>query len=102
MALYGLLQRMSDNPVVALNYAVAAAMVHGPNAGLDLLNDLDTDRKLRGHYRLHAVRAHLYEMAGDNERARGSYRAAADGTTSMPERDYLNAKAARLRPNRDM
>ena len=102
MALYGLLQRMSDNPVVALNYAVAAAMVHGPNAGLDLLNDLDTDQKLRGHYRLHAVRAHLYEMAGDNERARASYRAAADGTKSTPERDYLNAKAARLRPNRDM
>src|SRR5262249_44151691 len=65
LVLYELLKRMSDNPVVALNHAVAAAMVHGPRAGLDLLRALDSDPRLSGHHRLHAVRAHLLELAGD-------------------------------------
>ncbi|HSU97609.1 MAG TPA: sigma-70 family RNA polymerase sigma factor [Gemmatimonadaceae bacterium] len=96
MALYGVLKRMSNNPMIALNYAIAAAMVEGPAAGLVLLDELDTEEKLRGHYRLDAVRAHLYEMAGDDVRATRHYRAAADGTASIPERDYLNMKAARV------
>ena len=33
LALYGLLKRMSDNPMVTLNHAIAAAMVHGPRRG---------------------------------------------------------------------
>lgn len=96
LALYGLLEQMSDNPMVALNRAIAAAMVHGPSAGLELLKPLDTDARIRGHYRLDAVRAHLLEMAGDHERAVVHYRAAAERTTSIPERNYLITKAARL------
>ena len=96
LALYGLLARLSDNPVVALNRAIAAAMVHGPAAGLALVQALDGDARLGGHYRLDAVRAHLHEMAGDPERAVAHYRAAAERTTSPPERDYLRARAARL------
>jgi RNA polymerase sigma factor (sigma-70 family) len=95
-ALYGLLKRMSDNPMVALNHAIAAAMVQGPRAGLELLKTLDTDTRIAGHYRLTAVRAHLCEMAGDPEGAVAHYRAAAERTTSIPERNYLIAKAARL------
>jgi predicted RNA polymerase sigma factor len=87
---------MSDNPMVALNHAIAAAMVHGPAAGLELLKALDTDARMSGHYRLDAVRAHLFEMAGDHERALAHYRAAAERTSSIPERNYLNTKAARL------
>jgi RNA polymerase sigma factor (sigma-70 family) len=96
LALYGLLKRMSDNPMVALNHAIAAAMVHGPPAGLKLLEALDADGRLAGHYRLDAVRAHLLELAGDRQAAIARYRAAAEGTTSTPERDYLTARAARL------
>ena len=96
LALYGLLKRMSDNPMVALNHAIAAAMVHGPVVGLELLTALDGDRRMGGHYRLDAVRAHLLEMAGDYERAIAHFRAAAERTTSIPERNYLTAKAARL------
>jgi predicted RNA polymerase sigma factor len=96
LALYGLLKRMSDNPMVALNHAIAAAMVHGPASGLELLAPLDADSRLAGHYRLDAVRAHLLEMAGDREAAIRHYRAAAGRTTSIPERDYLITQAARL------
>ncbi|MDQ3426773.1 MAG: ECF-type sigma factor [Gemmatimonadota bacterium] len=95
-ALYGLLKRMSDNPMVALNHAIAAAMVHGPMVGLELLKALDTDPRMNGHYRLDAVRAHLLEMAGDHDRALAHYRAAADRTTNIPERSYLTTKAAHL------
>ena len=96
LALYGLLRRMSDNPMVALNHAIADAMVHGPEAGLRLLAALDQDPRLSGHYRLDAVRGHLFEMARDRERALEHYRAAAEATASLPERNYLMGKAARL------
>jgi RNA polymerase sigma factor (sigma-70 family) len=96
LALYGLLKRMSDNPMVDLNHAIAAAMVHGPEAGLSLLAALDADPRLEGHHRLAAVRAHLYERAGDAAAAILHYRAAAERTSSIPERNYLLLKAARL------
>ncbi|MFI7439310.1 RNA polymerase sigma factor [Nonomuraea indica] len=94
LALYGLLERMSGNPMVSLNKAVAAAMTHGPATGLALLDDL-ADR-LGGHHRFHATRAHLREMAGDLAAAVADYRTAAGRTTSIPERDYLTTRAARL------
>jgi RNA polymerase sigma factor (sigma-70 family) len=96
LALYDLLRRMSDNPMVSLNHAIAAAMVHGPQAGLELVAALDRDPRVRGHYRLDAVRGHLFEMTGDRRRALAHYRAAADGTASLSERNYLLTKAARL------
>jgi RNA polymerase sigma factor (sigma-70 family) len=94
LALYGLLEQMTGNPIVTLNRAVAAAMAHGPSAGLALLDEVD--ERLTGHYRLDAVRAHLLEMAGDPEAALTRYRAAASRTTSVPERHYLATQAARL------
>jgi RNA polymerase sigma factor (sigma-70 family) len=96
VALYELLERMSPNPMITLNHAVAVAMVRGPEAGLDLLATLDGDERVTGHHRLAAVRAHLLEMAGDRAAAVASYRAAARRTTSVPERRYLEARAARL------
>jgi RNA polymerase sigma factor (sigma-70 family) len=96
LALYGLLKRMSDNPMVTLNHAIAAAMVQGAQVGLELLKALDADERLAGHHRLDAVRAHLLEMAGDRQGARAHYHLAASRTTSIPERNYLTTKAAQL------
>lgn len=96
MALYGLLMRMSDNPMVALNHAIAASMVEGPARGLELIAALEADQRITGHYRLDAVRGHLHQMAGERARAIEHYRAAAQRTASIPERDYLLGKAARL------
>jgi predicted RNA polymerase sigma factor len=95
LALYGLLERISPNPMATLNRAVAVAMVKGPVEGLAVLATLDDDDRLAGHHRLDAVRAHLLEMAGDDEGARASYRLAARRTTSIPERRYLEARLAR-------
>ena len=96
LALYGVLERMSDNPMVTLNRAIATAMVHGPRAGLEELAPLDGDERLSGHFRLDAVRAHLLERAGDCQAAIALYRAGAEKTTSIPERNYLMMRAARL------
>jgi RNA polymerase sigma factor (sigma-70 family) len=96
LALYDLLRRISDNPMVALNHAVASAMVHGPTKGLELLDVLQADARLADHHRLDAVRAHLLELTGDREEAARWYRAAASKTGSLPERDYLLTQAARL------
>jgi RNA polymerase sigma factor (sigma-70 family) len=96
LALYGLLLRMTDNPMVVLSHAIAAAMVHGAVHGLELMKALDADPRLAGHYRLDAARAHLHELAGDRERALAHYRAAAERTASIPERNYLIARAARV------
>ena len=94
LALYGLLEQLTGNPVVTLNKAVAAAMADGPEAGLALLDEVD--ERLAGHYRLDAVRAHLLEMVGDTAGALEHYRAAAARTTNLPEQRYLALKAARL------
>jgi RNA polymerase sigma factor (sigma-70 family) len=96
VALYELLERISPNPVITLNHAVAVAMVRGPQAGLDMLHGLDGDERMTRHHRLEAVRAHLLEMAGNDEAALSSYRIAARRTTSLPERRYLESRAARL------
>ena len=96
LGLYELLEQLAPGPMVSLNRAVAVAMVVGPAAGLDLLRQLESDRRLAGHHRLHATRAHLLEMSGDTAGAVTSYRAAARRTTSLPERRYLTGRAARL------
>jgi RNA polymerase sigma factor (sigma-70 family) len=101
LGLYDLLERLAPNPMVTLNRAVAVAMVQGPNAALDLLDTLDTDERLVDHYRLFAVRAHLLEMEGDRDAALSGYRAAARRTTSIPERRYLESRAARLRDSQE-
>lgn len=82
--------------MVRLNHAVAAAMVYGPKVGLDLIAPLESDPRLSEHHRLSAVRGHLCERAGDYEAAIRHYRTAAMRTTSVPERNYLMMKAARL------
>ncbi|MEV7021286.1 DUF6596 domain-containing protein [Kitasatospora sp. NPDC093558] len=96
LALYDLLLQYDANPVVALNRAVAVAMVHGPAAGLALLAELEADRRLARHHRLFAVRGHLLELRGELGEAAKAYREAAARTASAPERRYLAGRARRV------
>jgi RNA polymerase sigma factor (sigma-70 family) len=97
VALYTVLMRMSDNPIVALNHAVAVAMVRGPAEGLALLEKLDGDPRVKDHYRLDAVRGHLLERSGKVAASLRYYEAAAEKTASIPERNYLLLRLTRLR-----
>jgi predicted RNA polymerase sigma factor len=96
LALYELLRQVDSGPVVALNHAVAVAMVRGPWAGLDLLAGLQSDQRITAGHRFHAVRAHLLELAGDRDGARQGYLDAAHRAASLPHQRYLNSRAARL------
>jgi predicted RNA polymerase sigma factor len=69
-------------------------MARGPDAGLALLDGLG--ERLGDHHRLHSVRAHLLEQAGDSAAAIAEFRAAAARTTNLREQQYLTTKAARL------
>ncbi|MGW0324740.1 hypothetical protein [Nocardia sp. NPDC003183] len=82
--------------MVTLNFAVAVAMTSGPRAGLELLDGLDDDPRMARHHRLHAVRAHLQDLAGDHVEARTNYQLAARYTTSLPEQRYLRDRADNL------
>jgi RNA polymerase sigma factor (sigma-70 family) len=89
-ALYDVLLAASpDNPVLRLNHAVAVAMTRGPRAGLALLDGLDPV-----DYRHDVARAHLLEMAGDQQAAAAAYRAAADRAPSLRHRRYLLGRIA--------
>lgn len=98
LALYEVLDAISPNPMASLGQAVALAMVQGPDAGLAKLALLDDDRRLASNHRLHAVRAHLVELLGDNDIARSGFLAAAELTESAREKEYLEGRAARLEP----
>lgn len=93
LALYTVLLRVADNPMVRLSHAIATAMVHGPEAGLRLVSTLEQDPRMTGTHRIDAVRGHLHEMAGDRVAAERHYRAAAARTNSLPERLYLLRRA---------
>jgi RNA polymerase sigma factor (sigma-70 family) len=99
LSLYLVLERFTPTPVVRLNRAVATAMVHGPQAGLDLLASVESDSRTATYHRLAAVRAHMLEMAGDFGAAQRDYLLAARRTTSLPERRYLELRAARAGVN---
>ncbi len=96
VALYDLLMQLSDNPLVALNRAVAVAMAEGPVRALDLLTTLEADERIAGDRRLYAVRAHLLEMVGDRAGARASYLEAAERATNLVQQRFLYGRAARL------
>jgi predicted RNA polymerase sigma factor len=93
-ALYGLLERITDNPIVTLNRAVAVGMADEPQAGLAIVDTVAG--RLSGNARLDAVRGYLLERAGDLDGAVVAYRAAAARSTSILEQRYLVMCAARL------
>jgi RNA polymerase sigma factor (sigma-70 family) len=96
LALFQLLETIAPGPMVTLNRVVAVAMVHGPQAGLEVLEPLESDERMARHHRLHAVRAHLLETAGRPGDALESYRTAARYATSAPEKRYLEGRASAL------
>jgi RNA polymerase sigma factor (sigma-70 family) len=96
LGLYELLELTAPNPFTTLNRAVAVGLVHGPRAGLDLLDALRQDKRMARHHRLLAARAHMLERAGQRAEAAEAYAQAARLSTSTPERRYLAAQATRL------
>jgi RNA polymerase sigma factor (sigma-70 family) len=93
LVLYELLTALAPSPMVTLNRIVAVAMARGPGVALAELDAAATDPTLAGHYRVDAVRAHLLDELGERDEARRHYRLAARRTRSLPEQQYLLARA---------
>ncbi|WP_147917022.1 RNA polymerase sigma factor [Ruania zhangjianzhongii] len=94
--LYDLLGRVAPSPTTTLNRAVAVAMAHDARTGLQMTDPLLDHPEGVEEHRVHAVRAHLLELAGDRAAAAEHYRQAARLTTILPEQRYLLRRLAAL------
>ncbi len=92
LQLYDLYLTIAPSPIVELTRAVAVAEVHGPEAGLGIVEGLD----LGGYYVFHAIRADLLTRLGRNAEASAAYSAAIDASGNAAERDFLAAKRRAL------
>jgi len=96
VALYDVLLGMAASPVVALNRAVAVAMRDGPEAGLNIVDNLLEQGELAGYHLAHAARADLCRRMGRAADARRSYRNALLLTRQEPERRFLERRLGEL------
>lgn len=94
VALYGVLAEVMPSPVVELNRAVAISMAHGPQAGLDLVDQLAAEPALRSYHLLPSVRGDLLRKLGREAEARAEFERAAALTSNERERE-LSAQQAR-------
>lgn len=90
--LYDHLLAISPNPIVALNRAAAVAEVHGPQAGLDLIEQ----NELRDHHLYHTIRADLLNRLGRSQEAAVAYEIAIARTENDAERRFLERKRSKL------
>jgi RNA polymerase sigma-70 factor (ECF subfamily) len=95
--LYDALLRIGPSPIVALNQAVAVAMRDGPEAGLDLIDDILANGDLADYHLAHAARADMCRRLGRNAEARESYELALDLVKQEPERRLLHKRLQELR-----
>ena len=90
--LYGALERYQRSPLIALNQAVAVAMVEGWPTGLTLLDEIEQAGALSRHHLFHATRAELLRRAGEYQRAEVAYRRALAHCKNDVERRYLERR----------
>jgi RNA polymerase sigma factor (sigma-70 family) len=94
VALYDAVVQLAPSPVVELNRAVAVGMAFGPAAGLDLVDSLVAEPSLKSYHLLPAVRGDLLRKLGRSEEARAEFERAASLTENVPEREFLQRRAA--------
>jgi RNA polymerase sigma-70 factor (ECF subfamily) len=99
-ALYDRLVEMVPKAVVVLNRAVAIAMARGPEAGLDLVDELEVSGALAGYYLLSATRADLLRRLGRHGEAATAYQRALELVRTDPERRYLAKRLTEVSTHR--
>jgi predicted RNA polymerase sigma factor len=96
VALYDALEQVAPSPVVALNRAVAVGMAFGPAAGLELVDELESEPALANYHWLPSVRADLLARLGRHAEAREAFERAAEMTRNERERELLLQRAREL------
>ncbi|EMR13875.1 RNA polymerase [Methylophaga lonarensis MPL] len=92
LGLYDVLVQRYPSPVIALNRAVAVAMLEGPEAGLKSIEYLNASGELDNYHLLHAAKADFYRQLKHHDKARAAYQQALQLTTQQPERAFLQAR----------
>ena len=95
--LYGVLAGVQPSPVVELNRAVALSMAYGPQAGLDLVDQLVAEPSLRNYHLLASVRGDLLMKLGRPAEAQAEFERAAGLTRNGPERELTTLRAQQAR-----
>jgi RNA polymerase sigma-70 factor (ECF subfamily) len=95
-ALYGVLERLSPGPVIALNRAVAVAMGEGLSRGLAMIDELGSSGDLGAYYLFHAARADILRRLARSQEAAEAYRHALSLTANQVEQDYLRRRLSQL------
>jgi RNA polymerase sigma-70 factor (ECF subfamily) len=93
VALYDELLERMPSPIVELNRAVAVSMASGPQAGLELVDELMTMPALESYHLRPRVRGDLLVMVGRQDEARAEFERAASMTRNARERELLLARA---------
>jgi RNA polymerase sigma-70 factor (ECF subfamily) len=96
VGLYDALLAVWPSPVVALNRAVAVAMMDGPAAGLAVLDSVADDPRLAAYPYLPATRADLLRRLGRADEAARAYQAALSLATNRAERHFLARRLAEV------
>jgi RNA polymerase sigma-70 factor (ECF subfamily) len=94
VALYDAVAQLAPSPVVELNRAVAVGMAFGPAAGLELVDALVHEHRLKSYHLLPAVRGDLLRKLGRPDEARAEFERAASLTENVRERELLQRRAA--------
>ncbi len=92
LRLYDVLERSQPSPVIALNRAVAVAMVNGPRSALELIDAIVASGNLDGYHLLYSTRADLLRRMGANEEAAQAYLKALELVTNDSERRFLERR----------
>jgi RNA polymerase sigma-70 factor (ECF subfamily) len=95
--LYDLLAEIMPSPIVLLNRSVAVAMAHGPQAALELIDELAATGELDEYHLLHAARADMLRRLGSNDEAAESYQTALEFVTNDSERRFLERRLREVR-----
>jgi RNA polymerase sigma-70 factor (ECF subfamily) len=96
VALYDVLASMDTSPVVALNRAVAVAMRDGPQAGLDLIDEILSRGDLSDYHLVYSARAELCRRLGRSDAAKAAYEQALALTQQQAERRFFERRLAEL------
>lgn len=94
--LYAELARLVRSPIIELNRAVAVGMAEGPQAGLDVLDEIADAPALSAYHHLPAVRGDFLQKLGRLAEARQAFEAAAHLATNGRERALMARRAAAL------
>jgi RNA polymerase sigma-70 factor (ECF subfamily) len=96
VALYDVLLRLTQSPVVVLNRAAALMEVEGPEAALASLDTIATDRRMADYQPYWAARGHLAARAGRKAEAHEALTLAMGLATDEAVRQYLAAQRNKL------